>query len=329
MWKGDFLKAGVEANGMDINVFQGNVYARNLISFAEDVWYVDSSVSSSGNGKTWRTAFKTIQEGVDQARSRDAIVCRGSSTESVQTRDYDASLDQNYVSLIGVPGSLFGQPGSTFSPYWEHSAGTSPCLSINALGWNICGFRFYGEATDTKAAIRVHCFVGDDDTYDAATYAGRIAIRTTIAHCHFWGGLYGIDFLGAPYECNVLNNYFQQMHTATNSARCIINRESSYAIPYRYQVIGNYFLESDGYIDWNGGTNGCFFVRNMFQGTSKAGYNADPKLDFNGVGVGNMICNNYLGDTYDNAGGYYADAGTGNWYGNACEDGFSTADPAA
>jgi len=37
-------------------------------------WYVDSSVSSSGDGKSWDTAFKTIQEGIDAAQESDEVM---------------------------------------------------------------------------------------------------------------------------------------------------------------------------------------------------------------------------------------------------------------
>lgn len=37
-------------------------------------WYVHGAVSSSGDGKSWETAFKTIQEGMDAASAGDRIV---------------------------------------------------------------------------------------------------------------------------------------------------------------------------------------------------------------------------------------------------------------
>ena len=33
-------------------------------------WYVDASVSESGDGTSWETAFKTIQEGVNAATAK-------------------------------------------------------------------------------------------------------------------------------------------------------------------------------------------------------------------------------------------------------------------
>lgn len=47
-------------------------------------WHVDDSVSSSGDGKTWATAFKIIREGVDASSDGDTvIVAEGTYYENI------------------------------------------------------------------------------------------------------------------------------------------------------------------------------------------------------------------------------------------------------
>ncbi|MDP2895346.1 MAG: choice-of-anchor Q domain-containing protein, partial [bacterium] len=48
-------------------------------------WYVDASVVSSGDGTSWETPFKTIQEGIDATSEGDAVIVGpGTYPESIQ-----------------------------------------------------------------------------------------------------------------------------------------------------------------------------------------------------------------------------------------------------
>jgi hypothetical protein len=55
------------------------------VALPATTWYVDGSVAGSGNGQSWETSFRTIQEGIDAASDGDTvIVAEGTYLENIQ-----------------------------------------------------------------------------------------------------------------------------------------------------------------------------------------------------------------------------------------------------
>ncbi|MDP2895854.1 MAG: hypothetical protein Q8Q12_04755 [bacterium] len=54
------------------------------VSLSAATWYVDASVSESGDGKSWATACQKIQDGVDTASHADTVtVAEGTYAENI------------------------------------------------------------------------------------------------------------------------------------------------------------------------------------------------------------------------------------------------------
>jgi hypothetical protein len=92
-----------------------------LASASGATWYVDGSVSQSGDGRNWQTAFKTIQGGIDAAfTGNTVVVAPGKYVENVHfdgknivLRSTDP-LDPGVVQSTIIDGSQLN-PVVTFS----------------------------------------------------------------------------------------------------------------------------------------------------------------------------------------------------------------------
>jgi len=78
-------------------------------------WYVDASVSASGDGTSWATAFRKIQEGIDAASDGDTvIVAQGTYLENVEFRGKNIILrstdpfDPSVVASAIIDGNKAG-----------------------------------------------------------------------------------------------------------------------------------------------------------------------------------------------------------------------------
>jgi len=210
--------------------------------------------------------------------------------------------------------SIIGMGGSKHRPTWTAAAVDGRALLVQQEGWTIDNFTFEVGAAGT--AIRLA-------EVPASSYS---AYKTTITNCMFdglWGGLYGIDFYGAPHRVTIANNEFLEFRRGDSSAFAIAVTDSAHTNPYECHILNNMFWENENHIG-SVGDNKSFnvsrFQGNVFhEGELIA---ATRMLDLRGGSRGhNIVVGNYFCGDYSNTGGYYAHAGTpGNWVGNYAED---------
>jgi hypothetical protein len=316
-------KAKLNAAG----VVEQSVGLGDLLDLAGNYWpttdlFIDSTNGNDAwSGLSWSEAKATFMgtDGVmalaiataaksGQGRGRVRIfVAPGGYTEDIIT---PSNTECPFGQLIAVnpTGQSFG------AVYLTSETATEPVLTIRARGWKVSGFEFDGPATDG-------CVLLDGLT------ANSNAAGTEISDCLFVGqgqADFGIDVLnnGAPHTI-IRNCHFDGI-----TGPAITCTNSSVDQPRFWEIDHCVFVDNDDHIDMNGKgfkeswIHDCSFM--------KVGANRTATLQLdNQAGSNNNIGpNNFLSSTYDNAGGYYT--GTNDfWYGNASEDGFTTAAPAA
>ena len=170
-------------------------------------YFLDSTISQSGDGKSWANAFKTITEAVAAAVVRNDVI-------NVAPGDYDA----NAVINITTQGLTIRGPGGNDvqNRAMIYSGDAGHLMTINAHEVTIDGISF--------SAV--------DNTFDAIRVATTVAAyKVAIRNCRFdgWSGEHGI-YADGTYDAPDLlieDNLFRSWDTAAirvNTTRAMIRR---------------------------------------------------------------------------------------------------------
>lgn len=255
-------------------------------------WYVDSTISASGAGQSWATAWKTITEAVAAAAAGDTIMIRGSFTEAVT------------CSLAGV--RFIGAGTNPNEAVWTAVA-DGVCLTLsgaNCLVENI-KFRPPARSAGTPAAISL----------------GTGASYTVIRKNRFQGQAtsYYAIYSAATGADNVVieDNEFIYMNTATEgSAIYGVNTANAYSA---WKIVRNIFNSCVRAIDLS--ARCCQITDNVLAeyGNNSSGAIAavmTTGIHLDGAGSGaNSVTRNQLGGTY-NATLYKVGTAGDQWAGN-------------
>jgi hypothetical protein len=182
-WMGMMRKAGIESDGVDIDVFRGNILANNLILSPGNVYYVDGSRASSGDGSRWSRAFVTLAEAIAVVRgridwgaspwgTRDIImVAPGTYAENLTAMHHgglmigvgwdnrDAQFGVKIAPTTGYPVNVGGLVNAGFVGIGFESADASPAFYSGVLNNCFllrCLFSGAAESVTCAAALRVN-----------------------------------------------------------------------------------------------------------------------------------------------------------------------------
>lgn len=238
-----------------------------------DIFYVDKNVASSGDGKSWGTAFKTITEGIAALGNYDTLI--------IGPGNYDEAATISLDNLKGVKilGHNTGMQWGEGSTNWRDVTSEDDLLDVSGCqGIEISGIGFVVTTADKDAvnfdglnySVHIHdcCFTGDCGGGTKMAYAinaaGSNAPDLYVHDCRFFRIKTAAIVMG--HQRNVIKNNFFIVPASGHG----INYTSGTA-PYNL-IADNYFLganSSDIGISGTAGSAGNeMIVNNLFANLS-------------------------------------------------------------
>jgi len=217
---GKLRQVGFDLSREGTGTFRGNLYARNFPGITQGTpsgygghtWYVDSDVTTTGNGRSWLHAKKTITEALAVAGAHDVIL--------IQKGIYDEGAVLN-ITQEGL--KIFGM--GTTRDMWgmsaiKASAANHICITINANEVEIGNMAFIQnnanvtiDVATTVSTYKTHihtCYFGGSSTQTYGVRGGLSAdwgsVDVVVEDCTFYQCVTGVDLYGT--RCTIKNNVF-------------------------------------------------------------------------------------------------------------------------
>ncbi len=235
------------------------------------IWHVDAAVATTGDGRCWKSAFKTILEAVAAASAFDAIL--------VAAGDYDEGavipITTEGLKIIGA-GDMNRNVAMIYN-----AGGAAHLMTINAHQVEILNMGF-SAAASAKDAIRL----GDTQT----------SYKCRIAGCRLdgWSGRYGIITVDDCPDLVIEDNVIRSWNTAgiqLNCTRALVRRNIFHVVT---DCIG---LE---HVSAAGDRPDSVYVENLFSGIANA---TTTGIKFTGAPNNGtcIVARNIFAGTFDTA----------------------------
>lgn len=200
-WKGQLLKAGIDSDGNDLLLPRGRLYAQNVFAPKGSVWYVDTNIGSSGSGKKWSQAFKTMNEAFLACSPGDFIFFVGNVLEQITTPAL--VFDVSVIGAGKIPRHSDSHPvgsniaASTWRP--ANAATATPCCKVLQQGWHF--ENFVAVAPTAEAFFEIIRKYPDADNEQDSGWMG-------IQNLKFWGGRDAIKLVDGPWGLRIFDSIF-------------------------------------------------------------------------------------------------------------------------
>ncbi len=172
-------------------------------------WYVDASIAGSGDGRSWQTAFKSVQEGIDAASDGDSIlVAEGTYVENIHFHGKNVALTCTLPQEpLVVKSTILDGNGQGPVVSFSGTEGESCVLAGFTIrnGEALQGGGIYGKFC--KATIRSNVIAGNTAQYRGGglygchgiirhnIITGNAAHKIELAYSGCGAGLYNCDGL--------------------------------------------------------------------------------------------------------------------------------------
>lgn len=281
-----------------VSFTQGAAGAGIIVKKDNTIWYVDSSQSTSGNGKTPKTAFITLAEAVTAAAAWDVILIMPNTIETVAAAGIEISKEG--LRIFGALSTPAGQVSAL------KCTGTAAMFRITANRVEI-GNLYMSQR-------------GAYPTIEIGSATVGAVYETHIHHCNFDGyntATYGIRGYGGTVDtvCLVVEDcYFMSFATACISSNGTRDSYRRNTIQVATDTIGINIEKHTANRHW--GT----YVDNLFVGISSSStigiYQATKISTGSAIIARNILCGTWnttisANDQSNGAFNHYADSTSG------------------